>query len=893
MNKDRIMKTENRTAGTTGIQRRKRRHWFLLLVTVIIAAYGCAAMAAELQAPETPPPDGGQIVGRHSFDIDRPAGGPTPKMAGGPLIGNGDVGVMQSGPADALIFYLGKNDAWSCRSQSVTAVGQVKIVTPALQGASFKTTVDMQRAEIRGEYAKGDAALATRSWVDANRNLLCVELVNKGTAPLAMALQNIKGGSGGSGDLLPASVKDNGAPIQLGCEQWDGGRWFFNGEMADVSVLDRALSEADIAKLAQGKRGEVITFDGKTRKPMAAPVISKALTISGWIKASKRSPDADYILSQGEWNQGYSFGLADGRVRFSIGGFYLVCDHQIPLDQWVHVAGVFDGTRMAVLIDGKVKKSVGTLPDSNSAFLYDLDAPNPGPDSRKIAVATRVVGNTDARTFTLEPGKTAVVATAILSDLDAKGKDPLTEAGALIAALTPGKLAEYTAAHRQWWRTFWDRSSIEIPDKVIEQHWYSALYIMGSCSRAGKVAPGLFGNWITVADPAWHGDFHLNYNFQAPFYGLYAANHLETTLPFYDAMNQSIPRGQRIAKERGWKGIHLPVSIGPWGLCPESDSTDWGQRSNAAFAALPFIWYWQHTQDAEWLKNTGYTYLRETALFWEDYLKFENGRYVIYKDSIHEGSGDDMNGLLSLGLVRTLFTNMIPISEAVGRDADKRAKWKDIVEKLSPYPLMEKNGKTVFRYSEKGAAWFDSNTLGIHHIYPAGTIGLDSDPKLLEISRNMIEVMGRWQDDNGRSSWYAACARVGYDPDKILLELRRAFDRSMPNKLVWAEGGGIENVAEGLAVNEMLMQSHQGVIRLFPCWPKDQDARFTNLRAQGGFLVTAEQQGGKVTRLEITSTVGGKLRLLDPWSGKISERQTQPGGKLLFTESALKEPSRN
>ena len=33
-------------------------------------------------------------------------------------------------------------------------------------------------------------------------------------------------------------------------------------------------------------------------------------------------------------------------------------------------------------------------------------------------------------------------------------------------------------------------------------------------------------------------------------------------------------------------------------------------------------------------------------------------------------------------------------------------------------------------------------------------------------------------------------------------------------------------------------------------------------------------------KLEITSTVGGKLRLLDPQTGKIIERKTRPNEKL-------------
>ncbi len=83
-------------------------------------------------------------------------------------------------------------------------------------------------------------------------------------------------------------------------------------------------------------------------------------------------------------------------------------------------------------------------------------------------------------------------------------------------------------------------------------------------------------------------------------------------------------------------------------------------------------------------------------------------------------------------------------------------------------------------------------------------------------------------------------------------------------------------------ISEYLLQSVDNVIRVFPCWPKGQDARFADLRAQGGFLVSAQQQGGKVVQVKITSTVGGKLRLLDPWTGTIIERDTQPAEQSVF-----------
>ena len=52
------------------------------------------------------------------------------------------------------------------------------------------------------------------------------------------------------------------------------------------------------------------------------------------------------------------------------------------------------------------------------------------------------------------------------------------------------------------------------------------------------------------------------------------------------------------------------------------------------------------------------------------------------------------------------------------------------------------------------------------------------------------------------------------------------------------------------------MQSFEGVIRLFPCWNKKSDASFTNLRADGAFLVSAELKNEKISSIKIKSLKG-------------------------------------
>ena len=80
---------------------------------------------------------------------------------------------------------------------------------------------------------------------------------------------------------------------------------------------------------------------------------------------------------------------------------------------------------------------------------------------------------------------------------------------------------------------------------------------------------------------------------------------------------------------------------------------------------------------------------------------------------------------MSLGLVRNVFETALDMSRELGVDAARHTKWQHILQHLSDFPTQQRNGKTVFRYTEKGLAWFASNSCGVQHIYPAGSIGLD------------------------------------------------------------------------------------------------------------------------------------------------------------------------
>lgn len=64
-----------------------------------------------------------------------------------------------------------------------------------------------------------------------------------------------------------------------------------------------------------------------------------------------------------------------------------------------------------------------------------------------------------------------------------------------------------------------------------------------------------------------------------------------------------------------------------------------------------------------------------------------------------------------------------------------------------------------------------------------------------------------------------------------------------------------------LRATETLIQSFDGIVRLFPGVPNDFDGEFYNLRAKGGFYVSGKMENGRLTYAEIRAKVDSTLKL--------------------------------
>jgi len=96
------------------------------------------------------------------------------------------------------------------------------------------------------------------------------------------------------------------------------------------------------------------------------------------------------------------------------------------------------------------------------------------------------------------------------------------------------------------------------------------------------------------------------------------------------------------------------------------------------------------------------------------------------------------------------------------------------------------------------------------------------------------------------------------------------------------------NFAFAAGVQEMLLQSHNGPIRIFPAIPASwQDAAYENLRAEGAFLISAEMRNGRVRQTDVFAEKGGLLRLKNPFTSTEIILNGQPIDKKLIKDSII------
>jgi alpha-L-fucosidase 2 len=460
----------------------------------------------------------------------------------------------------------------------------------------------------------------------------------------------------------------------------------------------------------------------------------------------------------------------------------------------------------------------------------------------------------------------------------------------LNSALAEG-VSKILINHHQWWSERWSRSQIHIPDLGLQRLWINGIYKLASCSYR-SVPAGLQGLWPPDGElPPWRGDYHIDMNVQETYWPAYSSNQLDLAEPLNEwVTNTVVPQARKITRQFfGVPGIWVGGALDVKGRLLGSQS-NWMTvqywLGGGAWLAQHLWWYYTYSQDKEFLQQQAYPFLKQAAIFYQNILKpGPDGRLHIPLSASPEYFSNDLKAWTpdpteGLSLARNLLGYSIQASEVLNRDQQERAQWSATEQKLAAYPVGDSGLKV-----QPDAPYDRSHRHPMHlfPIFPGGDLNVEGSPADRQLIARSIENWifqgtGEW---TGWSFPYASliASRVRRRNQALSdLEIyKEAF--------IWPNGFHVNGDYHGYgystheyqpftmeaecaftaAVNGILLQSWGGKVRIFPSVPESwKNVSFKDLRAQGGFLVSAEMVNGEIVSASIASPKGGEAKVVYP-----------------------------
>ena len=480
------------------------------------------------------------------------------------------------------------------------------------------------------------------------------------------------------------------------------------------------------------------------------------------------------------------------------------------------------------------------------------------------------------------------------SRLNATNHDSVTAARTNLTNAVQTGYTQTLTNFQNWWHSYWSNFFVQYSNAsgdadYMENMYYLYNYIIASGGYANYPFHFINGDFSAVQDTnaqKWSTAYWY-WNERDIYNSFLASNHPEILDGLNNLYFRNLSTLESYTTTRyGTNGVWVPETMGWNGDATYTIGSSYTKDilSSGTEAAQNMYLRYKYTNDATYLSNVAYPFMRQICMFYVNKLSTNgSGQYYMAVSNAHETYWDVQDAITDLAAIRSLFPEAIASAQALGLDASSVTQWQNVLNKLVPYPS---NGTAYLPNDPPAASTHNSENVASELLWPYSVTGIGyADYSLSDSAwvNRPFPYKSIWSPDAVQA------ARLGlgdstYQGMLAMLEIYQNYPNGRTNNT----NGEFEFTGVHLsAMNEQLLQSYNDVIRVFPAQPSDTSfvSSFT-LAAKDGFLVSAERNSTNIKYIGIDSLYGNTASVYNPWGTQQIDVRNMSTNSVILTSSS-------